>query len=195
MLFPQIVLERSPAAPCIPQGAEDNCFESSGWMRRREPHSPEETLFGVRPLVMVNGGAAGEAAGIEERQVERGLAVEQPLADVAAGGGRVLEAVTAEADGDEEAFHAGRPPDDRVVVGRQRPQARPAAGDPRLLDDRNAVQRLLHRLVDARAVDRHAEILADILDVAGREQELLHLLAEVEPAGAIGRERYRPGDL
>src|SRR5256885_15227739 len=35
----------------------------------------------------------------------------------------------------------------------------------------------------------------DIPDVAERDQELFDLLAEVESAGAIGRERYRPGDL
>src|ERR1043166_3337358 len=130
----------------------------------------------------MHGGAPREAAGVEERQIERGLAVQQPLADVAAGGRRVLEAVAAEAHRDEEALDTRRPADDRVVVGRQGPQARPPAGEARLLPDLYAMQRLLPRLVDARAIDRHAEVLADVLDVARREQQLLHLLAEVEAA-------------
>ena len=46
-----------------------------------------------------------------------------------------------------------------------------------------------------RAVHRHREVLADVLDVAGRQQQLLHLLAEVEAAGAVGGQRHRPGNL
>src|SRR5207244_8010767 len=93
-------------------------------------------LLGVGASVMLPGTAPREAAGIEEREVEGGLAVQEPLGDIPAGGGRVLEAVAAEADGEEEALDARRPADDRVVVGRQRPEARPAAGDPRVLEDR-----------------------------------------------------------
>src|SRR5215470_1042959 len=52
----------------------------------------------------VGGARAREPAGIEQRKVERGLAVQQPLGDVAPGGRRVLEAVPAEADRDEEAL-------------------------------------------------------------------------------------------
>src|SRR5207249_2470237 len=87
-----------------------------------------------------------EALGREEREVEGGLTVQEPLGDVTAGGGRVLEAVTAETDGEEEARDARRPADNRVVVGRERPEARPAAGDPRALDDRQALDRLRHQL-------------------------------------------------
>src|SRR4029078_9837625 len=105
------------------------------------------------------------------------------------------KAVPAEATRDEEPPHAGRPADDGVIVRRERTQPGPAAGDARLLDDRDAVQRLLDGLADARAVHRHAEALADIFHVAGREQELLHLLAEVEAAGAVGGERHRARDL
>src|SRR5262249_34207092 len=76
-----------------------------------------------------------EPARVEQREIERRLAVEQPLGDVAAGRRRVLEAVAAEADGHEEALDTRSPPDDRVIVGRQRSQAGPAAGDSRVAHD------------------------------------------------------------
>src|SRR5256886_1045661 len=55
-----------------------------------------------------------EAAGIEKGEVEGGRAVHEPLGDIPAGGGRMLEAVAAEADGEEEALDARRPADDGV---------------------------------------------------------------------------------
>src|SRR2546428_9770615 len=79
----------------------------------------------------VDGCRTVEPARIEQRGVERRLAVEQPFGHVAAGGGRVLEAVAAESDGQEEALDARRPPDDGVVVRRERSEAGPAAGDAR----------------------------------------------------------------
>src|SRR2546428_455740 len=106
-------------------------------------------LLRVGASVMLPSTAPREAAGIEEREVEGGLAVQEPLGDIPAGGGRVLEAVAAEADGEEEALDARRPADDRVVVGRQRPEARPAAGDPRVLHERQTGERRhLHALED-----------------------------------------------
>src|SRR6266536_3973035 len=68
--------------------------------------------LGVGPTVVGRGAAPGKAAGIEEREVERGPAVEQPLGHVAPGGRRVLEAVTTEAHGEEETLHVGRRADD-----------------------------------------------------------------------------------
>src|SRR2546430_16076772 len=94
---------------------------------------------------MLPSAAPREAAGIEEREVEGGLAVQEPLGDIPAGGGRVLEAVAAEAAGEEEALDARRPADDRVVGGREPPEARPAAGHPRVLEDPQATGRLPHR--------------------------------------------------
>src|SRR5262245_29789854 len=44
-----------------------------------------------------------EARRIEEGEIQRRLAVDQPLGDVAPGRRRMLEAVTAEADGHEQA--------------------------------------------------------------------------------------------
>src|SRR2546426_3444220 len=46
-----------------------------------------------------------EALGREEREVQGGLTVQEPLGDVATGGGRVLEAVTAETDGERSEEH------------------------------------------------------------------------------------------
>src|SRR2546428_8580838 len=132
-------------------------------------------LLRVGASVMLPSTAPREAAGIEEREVEGGLAVQEPLGDIPAGGGRVLEAVAAEADGEEEALDARRPADDRVVVGRERPEARPAAGDPRALDDRQALDRLRHQLFDLAPVHRNVQIVADVLDIAGAQQHLLHL--------------------
>src|SRR5436853_7218845 len=91
-------------------------------------------------------GATSETRGIEDRHVHRRAAVEQPLGDEAARRRRMLEAVAAEADREEKALDARRPADDRVVVGGQRPKARPAAGDARALEDRQPMHRLLDRL-------------------------------------------------
>src|SRR3989441_6881862 len=123
-----------------------------------------------------------EALGREEREIEGGLTVQEPLGDVTAGGGRVLEAVTAETDGEEEARDARRPADDRVVVGRERPEARPAAGDPRALDDRQALDRLRHQLFDLAPVHRNVQVVADVLDITGAQEHLLYLFPEIEAA-------------
>src|SRR5262245_16428440 len=88
--------------------------------------------FGIRAFVMPTAAARREPRRIEQRQIHRRLAVDDPVRDVTTSGGRVLEAVATEADGEEKAADAGRPADDRVVIGRQRTQARPAAGDRRL---------------------------------------------------------------
>src|SRR5437667_11717548 len=92
-------------------------------------------------------GATCEARGVEQREIEGGLAFHQPLGDVASRRRRVLEAVAAETDGEEEALDAGSPADDRVIIGRQRPEPGPAPGHARLLDDGEARERLLHRLL------------------------------------------------
>src|SRR2546428_11287152 len=173
---------------------------------RRSPRSlstpmPSRVSARVRALlrvgasVMLPSTAPREAAGIEEREVEGGLAVREPLGDIPAGGGRVLEAVAAEAEGEEDALDAGRPADDRVVVGRERPEARPAAGDPRVLEDRQAMDRLLHRVLDLPPVHRDVEVLADVFDVARAQQNLLHFFPEVEAARHVARERHRTRDL
>src|SRR5438132_2607023 len=150
-------------------------------------------LLGV-DLQLGFGARAAESPGIEERQIQRRLAVEQPFRDVATGRGRVLEAVAAEPDRHEEALDARRPPDDRVIVGRERPEPGPAAGDASVADDGHALDRLLHRLLDLAGVHRYVEVLADVLDVARAQQNLLHLFPEVEAARDVGRERYRPGN-
>src|SRR5438445_319851 len=72
--------------------------------------------LGIGPLVVRLRAALREAAGVEEREIHRRRAVHDPVRDVSPGGGRVLEAVAAEAHGEEEALHAGRPADDGVVV-------------------------------------------------------------------------------
>src|SRR6516165_3721234 len=72
--------------------------------------SPGSASLGV-DFELGSSGRAAEARRIEQRQIHGRLAVEQPLGDVAAGGGGVLEAVTAEADRHEEALDAGRPAD------------------------------------------------------------------------------------
>src|SRR5439155_13457010 len=65
-------------------------------------HSVRFTLFaslGVGAVMTGAGRAARKARRIEQREIERRLAVHQPLRDVASGRGRVLEAVASEADG------------------------------------------------------------------------------------------------
>src|SRR6185436_1656846 len=136
-------------------------------------------LLGV-DLEVSGGARAAESPGIEERQVHGRLAVEQPFRHVAAGRGRVLEAVAAEADRLEEAPDTRRPADDRVIVGRERPEPGPAAGDACVSDDRQALDRLLHGLLDLPGIHRHVEVLADVLDVARAQQHLLHFLPEVK---------------
>src|SRR5689334_540017 len=60
-------------------------------------------------LVGITGevGIRAEPGRVEQREVHRRLAVHDPLGDHAAGHGGMLEAVAAEADGEEEALHAG----------------------------------------------------------------------------------------
>src|SRR2546426_964303 len=141
-----------------------------------------------------NGARAGEPTRIEEREIERRLAVEQPFRHVAAGGRRMLKPMATEPDRQEEALDARRPPDDGVVVRRERSEAGPAAGDTRVADDRQTLDRLLHRLLHFAPVHRHVEVLADVLDVSRAQQHLLHLLPEVEAAGDVGRQRHGTGD-
>src|ERR1700730_1818445 len=136
-----------------------------------------------------------EPGGIEQREVHRGLAVHDPLGHHAAGHGGMLEAVAAEADSKEEPLHAGGGADDGVIVGRERPQPRPAARDFGALEQGQAMHGLGHGLVELAPVHRHLLVLADVLDVAGAQQHLLHLLAKVEAAGLIVGERHRPGQL
>src|SRR5262245_12646394 len=107
----------------------------------------------------------------------------------------MLESVTAEADGQEEALHAWRPANDGVVIRRERAQSRPASGDPGLLDDGHAVHGFLDGLSHPGPVHRDREIRADVFHVARREQDLLHLLAKVEAAGPVMGEWYGTRDL
>src|SRR5262245_64416893 len=129
-------------------------------------------------------GAACKSPGVEQREVHRRLALGQPLRHEAARRGRVLEAVAAEADGQEDSLDARRPADDRVIVGSEGPKPRPAAGDARALDDRQAANRLVDRLLALRAAHRDGHVVADVLDIAWAQQDLLHLLPEIEPARA-----------
>src|SRR5215470_15846458 len=135
-------------------------------------------------LVLV--GVAGEAGivaepgRVEQREVHRGFPVHDPLGDHTAGHGGMLEAMAAEADGEEEALHAGGGADDGVIVGSQRPESCPAAGDLGALEQRHAMNGLGHGLVELAPVHGHVLVLADILHIAWAQQHLLHLLAEVE---------------
>src|SRR5439155_24322240 len=58
-----------------------------------------------------------EAGGVEQGQIHRRLPVQDPLRHHAARHWGMLEAVAAEADGEEETLHAGRGAQDGVVVG------------------------------------------------------------------------------
>src|SRR5438876_794761 len=171
------------------------CGRLTGMSARETRTSAIVRSLGIGSFVVRLRAAGREAAGVEERQVHRRLAVAEPVGDRTSGGGRVLEAVPAEADGEEEPLHARRPADDRVIVGRQRPKPRPAAGDLRRFQHGDAAHRLVHRLVETAPVHRHLEVRADVLDVTRAQQHLLHLLAEVEAARAVGGERDGPGDL
>src|SRR5262244_3848217 len=142
----------------------------------------------------VSDAGPAEPTRIEQRQVQRRLAVEEPLGDVAAGGGRVLEAVAAESDDHEEALDTRSPADDRVIVGRERSEAGPAAGDAGVAENGYARDCLLHRLLYTAPVHRHLEVLADVLHVTGAQQHLLQLFPEVEAARDVGREWNGPGN-
>src|SRR5258705_1108097 len=151
------------------------------------------TSLGVGTALARPGASASEALRIERREVHGRLAVEEPLGDVAAGGRRMLEAVATEPDCQEEALEP-RPSDDRVLVGSEGTQPRPAARDPRLGDHRYAMDGLLHRVLDLAPIHRDVEVFADVLDVAGAHQHLLELFSEVEAAGDICSQRQGPGD-
>src|SRR5215831_11232386 len=150
-------------------------------------------------LILV--GVAGEAGilaepgGVEQREIHRGLAVHDPLGDHAAGHRGVLEAVAAESHGEEEPLHAGGRADDGVIVGSERPQTRPAAGDLRPLEQGEAVDGLGHRLVALAPVHGHLLVLSDVLDVAGAQQHLLHFLAEIEATRLIVGQGHRSRQL
>src|SRR6266550_1147030 len=114
-----------------------------------EPAVKLRSSLGVGAVALRATGATCEARGVEQREIEGWLAFHQPLGDVASRRRRVLEAVAAETDGEEEALDAGSPADDRVIIGRQRPEPGPAPGHARLLDDGQAMERLLDRLLHA----------------------------------------------
>src|SRR5437879_6177692 len=99
--------------------------QSEGKCPRLETRITLDSLGVGLALVRIAGesGVLAEPGGIEQREVHRGLPVQDPLGHHAAGHGGVLEAVAAEADGEEETVHTWRGAEDGVVVGRERAQA------------------------------------------------------------------------
>src|SRR5512147_1274773 len=95
-----------------------------------------------------------ESRGIEERKIHRGRAIRQPLGDETARRGGMLEAMATETHGEKQALDAGGPPDDGVIVRRQRTEPRPAAPDAGLPDEGQPMQRLLDGFFDLGPVDR-----------------------------------------
>src|SRR5262245_31013214 len=82
-----------------------------------------DASLGIRPGVAFGDGSGPESRGIEQREVHRRSALGQPLGHEASRRRRMLKPVTAEAHGQEEALDTRSPPDDRVIVGCQRPQS------------------------------------------------------------------------
>src|SRR5688500_6384674 len=80
------------------------CGRFTGMSAMMTRTSPMVRSLGIRAVVVHFCGAAGEPCGVEEREVGGGLAVNQPRGHVVPGGRRVLEAMAAEADGEEEAL-------------------------------------------------------------------------------------------
>src|SRR2546429_3067971 len=77
------------------------CGRLTGMSARETRTSAIVRSLGIGSFVVRLRAAGREAAGVEERQVHRRLAVDDPVGDVTSGGGRVLEAVPAEADGED----------------------------------------------------------------------------------------------
>src|SRR6185436_1758637 len=119
--------------------SEDQCLQLQTPITHcaREKRPPMDSLT---PLVSVESLGIGlvlvsiagetcvlaEPGRIEQREVHRRLTVHDPLRHHATGHGGMLEAVSAEADGEEESLHAGGGADDGVIVGSEGPQPRPA---------------------------------------------------------------------
>src|SRR5688500_7970967 len=80
------------------------CGRFTGMSARTTRTSPMVRSLGIRPIVVNPRRAAREASGVEEREIGSGLAIHDPRGHVMSGGRRVLEAVAAEADGEEEAL-------------------------------------------------------------------------------------------
>src|SRR5690242_2819172 len=95
------------------------CGRLTGMSASRTRMSAIVKSLGIAKVVVGARAARRESARIEQREIHRRLAVHDPVCDVAAGGWRMLKAMAAEADREEEARHARRPPDDRVIVGRE----------------------------------------------------------------------------
>ncbi len=139
---------------------------------------------------------SAEAAGIEQREIHGRPAVDDPLGDQAAGGGRVLEAVPPPADGQEEALDARRPADDRVVVRRERAGDRPS---PRRCAPARSPGTRWMAFVTASSIMPQSTGAAWSSPMSstspGLRGSCCHLLAEVEPAPGVRRDRHGSGHV
>src|SRR6202795_2241541 len=121
----------------------------------------------------------GEAADAEVADVDAGRRSGQHLGDDLTGGGRVLEAVPTEPDGEIEAANARRPVEDAVLVGRQRTQSSPRVVNARALERGNPAHRLFDGLVEHPPIHRRRE-LGRRADVARAHEDLALLATAVE---------------
>jgi len=91
-----------------------------------------DTLLDDIALAGNGGRRRREPFGGERREIEIGIAAGDDVREDAAGGGRMLEAVAAEAVDQEETADPVRRPDNRIRVGRHLVEPGPRVGDRRI---------------------------------------------------------------
>ena len=168
-----------------------------GNARRTERYGDAESGQGghpapVAPSLGVGAARAGlagqadptvtEAAGVEEGEVHRRPAVDDPLRHQASRRGRVLEPVTAPADGEEEPLNTRRPAENRVVVRGEGPKPGPPSGDPRALDEGEAVDGLGDHVLHHPPVHRRRQVLAGIRTPSSRARRAKPAVTSAGPA-------------
>src|SRR6266581_978604 len=114
-----------------------------------------------------------EAAEPEVGDVDERARVREQLRHALACRGRVLEAVAAEADGEVEAVDARRPIENAVLVGGQRPEARPGVVDLGALEGGDALHGLGHGLLEHPPVDARLILGLDSDVARGHEERAL----------------------
>src|SRR5215213_10127427 len=141
--------------------------------------------------------AFGEALGAQRRGVEEArFVVEDEVGKDAAGGGRVHDAVAAEAVGEEEAADAWGAADDGVVVWRHLVEAGPGAArvDLRLGQARHARGGARQNLFDERGVEVALEA-GRLFGVVPRQEDTRALAAEVKARGHVYHHREARGQI
>src|SRR5256885_4629524 len=126
----------------------------------------------------------GEALERKCLEVDAGIAADDQVRQNAAGGWRVLKAVTAEAVDEEEPTHSGDRSDDRVAVRRHLVQACPRMRNRRGLERRQALHGNLGDLRKKIPSNRRVE-RGRLARIAHSKQETGALAMEIEGCAEI----------